>query len=89
MKGIVTLRNSDGSYDSVGMNNRTITSNLKTTQGVRTQAFNFAKLSKSTAVKIEFYMADRLYGLPFSIEEWERVGALNAWQQVKKLARTK
>lgn len=87
MKGIVTLRNDDGSYDGVGMNNKSITAVLKTTQGVRNQAYNFALGRKRTAVKIEFYGAAKLYSLPFAVEEWEHDG--KTWKQKQKLARTK
>lgn len=85
MKGIVTLRNEDGSYDGVGMNNKTITPVLKTTQGIRNRAYLFAMTRKRVAVKIEFYSAERLYSLPFSVEEWEYDG--KTWKQKQKLVR--
>jgi hypothetical protein len=85
MKGIVTLRNEDKTYDAVGMNNKTITSDLKTTQGIRNQAYKFAEGRKRDAVKIEFYSSQRLYSMPSSVEEWEQVGA--SWQRKQKLVR--
>jgi hypothetical protein len=85
MKGIVTLRNEDKTYDGVGMNNKTITSDLKTTQGIRNRAFAFAISRKRDAVKIEFYPSERLYAMPSSVEEWEQVGA--SWRRKQKLVR--
>lgn len=85
MKGIVTLRNEDKSYDCVGMNNKTITNVLKTTQGIRNQAFKFAAGRKRDGVKIEFYGEHRLYSMPFAVEEWEHVGG--RWGQKRKLVR--
>lgn len=87
MKAIATLRNADGTYDTVGMNNRTITPDLKTTKGLRDRVFLFANGRKASAVKIEFFPSQRLYSMPSSIEEWERVGQLNSWQQKQKLVR--
>lgn len=85
MKGIVTARNADGTYDGVGMNNRTITGCLKTTQGIRNNAFRFAESLKRTGVEIEFFPAGRIYGTPFSVEEWEREALDKPWKQIKKL----
>lgn len=85
MKGIATLRNDDKTYDTVGMNNRTITPELKTTEGIRKRAFLFATTRKRPAVKIEFYPNGKLYSMPVSIEEWELIGT--SWRQKQRLVR--
>lgn len=87
MKGVVTLRNPDLSFDGVGMNNKTITADLKTLQGIRRQAYNFAIQRGRLGLKIEFYPAGRMYSLPTMVEEWERENDKAAWTQKRKLVR--
>jgi len=42
MKAIVTLQNQDGTFDTVGMNNRRPINNLKTVRGIVNVAGRFA-----------------------------------------------
>lgn len=57
MKAIVTLQNEDGTYDSVGMNNRTVFGpySRKTTIQVRARAW-----ARDRAHRIEYFWGDDL-----------------------------
>ena len=63
MKAIVTRKNKDGSYDEVGMNNRTIISHLKSKAGIRRSAKDFAKGPH----RIEWY-SDNIHTNPWKVE---------------------
>lgn len=87
MKTIVTLRNDDGSYDKVGMNNRLVHGPLRGTDMLRHLAFSVAEKRKRTGVYIEFFSGSRkaLRGTPCMVEEWTL--HMGAWSRKSRLAR--
>lgn len=66
MTAIVTRTNDDGTYDSVGTNNRMVV-RLATLRGIRNRA---RRCIRERAYRIEFYHGDRLEGDPFLVEKW-------------------
>ena len=63
MKVIVTRRNSDGTYDEVGMNNRALFSQYRTIAGAMRYAA--VPFSKGRRTRIEFFTDSGIYGEPF------------------------
>ena len=61
MKFLVTRQNKDGSFDEVGMTNRTLYSDLKTIKGAARRA---RKLWPNADLRIEVFAAERFYGEP-------------------------
>ena len=64
MKAIVTRQNNDGTFDSVGMNNRIVLGPYKNLQTIKILAFQFAG---SRAYRIELYNTDNLFGEPHRV----------------------
>jgi len=65
MKIIATKQNKDGSYDSVGMNNRTITSSYKTTSGfIR---YGIPTHFYGNTLRLEVFYGDNVYKNPDKI----------------------
>lgn len=60
-KAIVTLQNPDGSYDEVGMNNRTIIGPYKRLYFVYKQANEFAKHRNHKKFRIEIFTQETMY----------------------------
>ena len=65
MRAIITRPNNDGTYDEVGMNNRTITKNYKSKQSLKRYAIpdHFKNKGK---LRIEYFI--NIYNEPFDIE---------------------
>ena len=63
MKAIVTRQNPDGSFDEVGMRNRTLFSDLKTVRGVLRRA---RKLWPIGALRLEVFYGS-VYGEPSEV----------------------
>ena len=61
MKFLITRQNKDGSFDEVGMTNRTLYSDLKTINGAARRA---RKLWPNAGLRIEAFSAERFYGEP-------------------------
>ena len=61
MKYLVTRQNNDGSFDEVGMTNRTIYVDLKTVKGAARRA---RKLWPNAGLRIEEFADERFYGEP-------------------------
>ena len=61
MKAIVTRQNNDGTFDSVGMDNRIVLGPHKNLQTIKILAFQFAG---SRAYRIELYYGDSILGEP-------------------------
>ena len=61
MKFLITRQNKDGSFDEVGMTNRTIYSDLKTINGAARRA---RKLWPNVGLRIEAFSNERFYGEP-------------------------
>jgi len=66
MRAIITRANPDGSFDEVGMNNRTVTKSYKTRRGLINHGLpaNF-----KGRLRIEIFPSDRFYGDPIEIME--------------------
>lgn len=66
MKAIITRANPDGSFDEVGMNNRTVTKSYKTREGL----FKYGiPDSFNGRLRIEIFAGDSIYGKPIEIKE--------------------
>jgi hypothetical protein len=66
MKAIITRANPDGSFDEVGMNNRTVTKSYKTRRGL----FNYGLPENFRGrLRIEIFSDERFYGDPIEIME--------------------
>ena len=61
MKFLETRQNKDGSFDEVGMTNRTLYSDLKTINGAARRA---RKLWPNAGLRIEAFSNERFYGEP-------------------------
>jgi hypothetical protein len=57
MRAIVTLQNADGTYDEVGMNNRTLIGHFSREGTVFRRAFTYAR---GKPHRVELFMGDRL-----------------------------
>lgn len=69
MKVIVTKQNADGSFDEVGMNNRSIFSQFKTKIG----AFRRMKqILPPGTYRLEFFTDNGIYGDPFDTQILEQ-----------------
>ncbi len=55
MKAIITVQNADGTYDEVGMNNRTMVSHLKSERGILKWAKEYANVRKAKNIRLEFF----------------------------------
>lgn len=63
IKAIITFQNADGSYDSVGMNNRRIV-DARTELAAERKAFAMAV---GRAYRLEYHTAERFYHEPYRV----------------------
>ena len=68
-KVIVTRQNSKGTYDQVGMSNRTIVSDLKTVKGILNRLHKYKWLQVGQMVKLEYFDNNSIYGDPYKVLE--------------------
>lgn len=61
MKAIVTRQNPDGSFDEVGMNNRTVFGPYRAQRTIEKLAAEFAG---RRGYRVELYRTDSIYGEP-------------------------
>jgi hypothetical protein len=64
IKAIVTRINLDGTYDAVGMNNRTVVGPYKRESYIVKRAKEYGR---GRTVRVEFHRVSDMYGAPYKI----------------------
>jgi hypothetical protein len=66
---IVTRPNADGSYDTCGLNNRTLVRGYKTREGALQHGVK--PYGNGALVRVEVYPGERLYGDPKEVFDYQ------------------
>lgn len=67
MKFVVTRQNPDGTYDEVGMTNRTVISGYKTIRNA--MKYGVIPFGRGRKCRVEQYIGESIYGTPY--DAWE------------------
>lgn len=65
MKAIVTRQNADGTYDNVGMNNRTLFSQYRTKVGLI--HYGVKRFANGKKCRVELFRDNEIYGDPYEV----------------------